>query len=147
MWRLKKKIFRAVVSKHALRRAKIWLPNSDFHEFFCTEQLIHSKKTCKKVFTYRVWRKSLDPFFSFSLLVSFSVCPTYVRIFDFRKNLEILSVHFSGTMCKIRCFYLYVFWRYKALVFPPQSQKHQHIHMHKSIFKKKFLLVSRDLKT
>ena len=67
--------------RYAFLKAKIWLPNVDFHHFFYSERLIHSKKkkkkkTRKKIFIYPVktvleifTSSSAYPFFGFSIFI------------------------------------------------------------------------------
>ena len=57
----------------------------------------------------------LDIFLWYSLQSHFWFFLLHFRFFNFCQNLEILSIHLSGTACKIWCFYLYKIWRYNAL--------------------------------
>ena len=43
-----KKIVRVAFSRHTLRKAKILLLNSNFHNFFCSKRLIHIRKNMSK---------------------------------------------------------------------------------------------------
>ena len=80
IWHLKKKSFDNFFSRHELPKAKIWLKNSTFINFSVAN-------TCKRMFMYWIWWKSLEPFLSYSLLVSFSVGPTPFPVLRFLPNL------------------------------------------------------------
>ena len=54
-------------------------------------------------------------------------------------HLGILFIHLSGTEYKIWRFYLYLFWKYKALnISHCVTYIQTHIHIHKQIFKNHF---------
>ena len=83
MWRLKKSIMAVFYREKPLPKPKIRLSKLDFHHIIWSKRLIHSKKTRRKLFVYRVWRKSLKPFLRYLLLVSCPVIIIPLPIFRF----------------------------------------------------------------
>ena len=110
-----KKIVRAIFPSHILPKANIGLRNMDFHQFLCSKTLIHSKKS-KKVFMHWVWRKSLQPFLRYSLLVSCPVHPTPLSVFRFSakpgNNIYLFIWYFVSNLVFLSLFVLEI-WNSK----------------------------------
>ena len=93
-------------------------------------------KTCKKVFTYQVWRKSFEPFLRYTLLVSFWIWSAPLLVLWFSPKPKNNIYTFIWYVVKNWCFYLYYFWRYIALNVP--HAPYAHIHMHVTNYKNHF---------
>ena len=138
MWHLKK-IVRFVFSRCAIPKGKIGLPNLDFNEFFCRKRLLHCEKHVKRCLYNEFEENDYSCFWDNHYRSHFRVAISHFRFLDFRENLEILSIHLSITMWKNGCFYLYYFWRYKAI----NTHIYIYAHTQRSISKNHFFGLRR----
>ena len=73
---------------HILLKAKVWLPNLNFHHFSCHKQLIHSKKHVKSVYVSSL-EKIVESLRLSSGLISSSV---YLTLFSAKPRNVIITL-------------------------------------------------------
>ena len=96
-----------IFSIQTLTKTKIGLPNFDFHQFFSSKWLKHSKKYVKMYLYIEFEKNRSSHFWNIHFRSPFQFSLLHFRFFYFRQNLEILFTGFSVTVYKIWYFYLY----------------------------------------